>query len=144
MILADVNVLIYAHRADAERHAAYASWLTGVAEGVEPFGLTTATVAGFVRVATNPRIFVEPSTIDLALAFVEALTESPMARWVEADERWWPVFAVVCRGSGARGNVVPDAQLAALAIEHGCRLATADRGFGRFPGLTWFHPLDAS
>lgn len=144
MILPDVNVLVYAHREDVSVHAAYAAWITEVAEGDEPFALTGVSVAGFVRIVTHPRVFGAPSAIDVALGFVDALTESPRCRWVEPAERWWSTFTELCRRGGARGNLVPDAHVAAVCIEQGCRLATADRGFARFPGLRWFHPLDAS
>jgi toxin-antitoxin system PIN domain toxin len=142
MILLDINALVYAHREDINEHPDYAAWVTEVAEGDEPFVLGAATVAGFVRVVTNPKVFNVPSTPDAAVGFVNALTESPRCRWVEPGERWWPLFAELCRRGRIRGNLVPDAQLAAIAIEHGCRLATADQGFARFTGLRWFHPLE--
>ena len=142
MILPDVNVLVYAHREDLDGHASYAAWLTAVAEGDEPFALGAASVAGFVRVVTHPRIFTKPTAVEVAIDFVDAVAESPRCRWLEPADRWWSIFAGLCRRSGARGNLVPDALLAAVALEHGCRLATADRGFARFPGLRWFHPLD--
>lgn len=141
MILLDVNVLVYAHRNDMDQHEGYADWITRVGEGAEPFALGAGPVAGFLRVVTNPRVFTDPTMTETALAFVEGLRESPMCRWVEPGDRWWSIFAGLCHSGGARGNLVPDAQLAAVAIEHGCRLATADRGFARFPGLQWFHPL---
>ena len=143
MILPDVNVLVYAHRTDSAHHAQHAAWLTTTAEGDEPIALTSMTVAGFARVVTNPRIFPEPATVDEALGFIEALAESPRCRWLEPSDRWWSVFAELCRSAGGRGNVIPDTALAALAVEHGCRLATADAGFARFRRLQWFHPVDA-
>ncbi len=94
-----------------------------------------------MRIVTHPRIFVTPSPVDVALRSVGALAASPVCRWAEPGERWWSIFVDLCGASGARANHVPDAQMAALAIEHGYRLATADRGFARYSGLSWFHPL---
>ncbi|MGH9272364.1 MAG: type II toxin-antitoxin system VapC family toxin [Ilumatobacteraceae bacterium] len=142
MILPDVNVLVYAHRHDALGHVAHAHWLTSVAEGGESFSLSAATVAGFVRIVTHPRIFEQPTATTVAFEFLDALAASPSCRWLEPADRWSTIFADLCRKVGARGNLVPDAALAALAIEHHCRLASADTGFARFPGLSWFRPTD--
>lgn len=141
MILPDVNVLVYAHREDMTEHAGYAGWLTEVAGGDEAFALSSASAAGFVRIVTNPRIFRQPTTTSVAVSFIDALMKSPSCRWVEPGDRWWITFANLCERAGARGNLIPDAQLAAVAIEHGYRLATADSGFARFPGLQWFLPV---
>jgi toxin-antitoxin system PIN domain toxin len=141
VILPDVNVLVYAHRTDSAHHTGHAGWLARAAEGQEPIALTSMTVAGFTRIVTHPRIFPEPATPHEAHGFIEALIESPLCRWLEPSDRWWSIFVELCRHTRARGNVVPDAALAALALESGCRLATADAGFARFPRLQWFHPV---
>lgn len=141
MILPDVNVLVYAHREDMAEHVDYATWLTHLAEGDAAFALGSISAAGFVRIVTNPKIFKKPTATAVAVSFIEALLESPVCRSSEPGDRWWPIFASLCRRGRARGNVVPDAHIAALAIEHGCRLATADHGFARFPDLDWFVPL---
>lgn len=141
MILPDINVLVYTHRGDMAEHTDYAAWLTQLAEGDEVFALVSTSAGGFVRIVSNPKVFKEPTATEVAVSFIDALLESPRCRWVEPGDRWWSTFASLCRRSGARGNLLPDAHLAAVAIEHGCRLATADQGFARFPGLQWFHPL---
>ncbi|CAN5291876.1 hypothetical protein BH20ACT3_BH20ACT3_16000 [soil metagenome] len=82
-----------------------------------------------------------PTSLDVALRFIDGLTESPACRWVEPGDRWWSIFVRLCHDSRARANHVPDAQLAATALEHGYRVATGDRGFARYAGLRWFHPL---
>lgn len=141
MILTDVNVLVYAHRRDARSHEHYADWLAEVSVGHEELALTETTLTGFLRVVTNPRIFSEPATPVEAMAFVDALRRSPRARWLPATEAVWTAFAgIVDADPRVRGNLVPDAWFAALARAHGCRLATADRGFARFEGLDWFDP----
>ncbi len=138
----DVNVLLYAHRCEAPDHAAYRRWLDDARAAHEPLGLAEIVLSGFLRVATHPRVFREPTPLAVALEFVEGLRNSPAAASVRPGERHWQIFVDLCRRVGAAGNVVPDAFLAALSMEHGARWITADRSFGRFPGLRWEHPLD--
>jgi toxin-antitoxin system PIN domain toxin len=142
MILPDVNVLVYAHRGDAPDHARYAEWLEEVARGDAAFGMADLVLSGFLRVVTHPRVFAPPSPLEDALAFVEGLRGRPACVSVAPGPRHWQLFASLCRRVGAKGNLVPDAYLAALAIESGSEWITTDRGFARFPGLRWRHPLD--
>jgi uncharacterized protein len=93
---------------------------------------------------THPRVFNEPDDIEDALAFAEQLRELPQALIVRPGERHWSIFTRLCRLTRAVGNVVPDAYLAALAIESGSEMVTADRGFARFPGLRWYDPAESS
>ena len=141
MILPDVNVLVYAHREDAENHAAYRDWLGGVVNADEAYAVSDLVLSGFVRVVTHPRVFREPSPIGAALAFAAELLGQPHCVPVRPGARHWGIFGRLCRESGARGNLVPDAFLAALAIEAGCEWITTDRDFSRFRGLRWRHPL---
>lgn len=141
MILTDVNILIYAYRAESSHHDSYRHWLETVANGAESFALSSIVLSGFVRVVTHPRIFRPPSPLDDALGFAEDLLDQPNCIMIHPGPRHWDLFARLCRESGAKGNLVPDAYLAALAIEAGCELATADRDFARFKGLRWRHPL---
>jgi toxin-antitoxin system PIN domain toxin len=141
VIVPDVNVLVYAHRADAAQHERYAEWLAGVVAGADELGLVEAALTGFLRVVTHPRIFAEPATSAEALAFVAALRGGEQARTLAATEATWQHFADIAGADRqVRGVLVPDAWLAAMARSHGGRLATADRGFARFPGLRWFDP----
>lgn len=141
MILADVNVLVYAYRAEAVDHASYWRWLDSVANGDEAFALSDIVLSGFLRVVTHPRVFRPPSPIDDALGFTEDLLSQPNCVMIRPGPRHWGLFARLCRENGAAGNLVPDAYLAALAIEAGCELITTDRDFARFDGLRWRHPL---
>ncbi len=142
MLLPDVNVLVYAYVEDSTAdHGAYANWLTRLATGPEPFGLSVLVLAGFIRVVTNPRVFDPPSTLDHSLAFVTSLLERPTARVIGPGPDHLRIFERLCRDSGARGKLVADAQHAAVAIEHGCTMVSTDSDFGRFPGLRWQHPL---
>ena len=142
MLLPDVNVLLYAHfEGSTPDHSEYAAWLTRLATGPEPFALSVLVLAGFIRIATNRRIFDPPSTIDTAFAFVSSLLERPTARIVGPGPDHFPIFEQLCRDSGAAGKLVADAQHAAVAIEHGCTMVSTDSDFSRFPGLRWQHPL---
>jgi uncharacterized protein len=141
MVLPDVNGLVYAHREDAVGHARYRAWLEELVNGGEPFGLADLVLSGFLRVVTHPRVFSPPSPLEAALEFAEQLRSAPNCVPVAPGERHWEIFTRLCRDAGAKGNLVPDAYLAALAIESGSEWVTTDRGFARYPGLRWRHPL---
>lgn len=141
MFLADVNVLVYAHREDAPHHAACRAWLEAVVNGDASYALSDLVLSGFVRVTTHPKVFMRPSTMPEALAFAAQLRERPNCVSVSPGPRHWEIFRGLCIEGGVKGNLVPDAFLAALAIEAGCEWVTTDRDFSRFPGLRWSHPL---
>ncbi len=141
MLLTDVNVLLYAHRRDATDHNRYKAWLDGVIAGEAAFGVSELVLSGFVRVATHPRVFKQPAPFDTALEFADRLRDHPNAVAVAPGERHWEIFERLCHEAGAKGNLIPDAYLAALAIESGSEWVTTDRDFARFPGLRWKHPL---
>ena len=141
MILLDVNVLVYAFHEASPEHRAYREWLTATIAADEPFGVSELVLSGFVRVATHPRIFDPPVPVADALAFADALRSQPNAVLVAPGPRHWEIFQRLCVAAGAKGNLVADAYLAALAIESGCEFMTADRDFSRFPGLRWRHPI---
>jgi len=142
MILMDVNVLVYAFRKDAVDHARYHGWLEGVVNAPDAFGIPDFVMSGFLRVVTHPKVFKHPSSWAEASVFAEMVRSQPNCRRVACGERHWEIFVELCRRSGARGNLVADAFLAALAIESGCELITTDRDFAKFPDLKWRHPLD--
>ncbi len=140
MLLFDVNILVYAHRKDGPDFSRYQAWFQE-ALGAEPFGMADVVLSGFVRVVTNPRIFSETTPIEVALAFGEAIRFRPNCVPVAAGPRHWSIFSGLCRAVNARGNLVTDAHLAALAIESDCEWISTDSDFARFPGLRWRHPL---
>ncbi len=142
MVLIDVNILIYANRVDSDRHADYRRWLSDTVNGPVPFGLSDVALSGYLRVVTNPRIYDKPTPLVDALLFANALVTSPRCALVRPAAKHWTIFHELCRRTEARANVIPDAWFAALAIESGCEWITADRGFARFPGLRFRHPLD--
>jgi toxin-antitoxin system PIN domain toxin len=94
-----------------------------------------------LRIVTHPRVFATPTPIDVALEFAQSLRVRPNCVAVTPGARHWEIFTELCRATGTTGNLVPDAYLAALAIESGSEWVTTDGGFARFPGLRWRHPL---
>ncbi len=141
MILADVNVLVYAHRRDLPQHDGYSTWLGDEIGSGRGYALCDSSLMGFLRIVTNGRIFEQPTPLQVALGAIEDLRAQPGAIHLSPGARHWAIFTDLCSAVGARGNDVPDAYLAALAIESGSELVTADRGFGRFPGLRWSCPV---
>jgi toxin-antitoxin system PIN domain toxin len=142
VILTDVNVLVYAHRRDAARHDEYKDWLERAVSGPDPFGLSDLVLSGFLRIVTHPRVFADPTPLPEALEFVRAVRERPDRVSVEPGPRHWSIFLDLCERAGARGNLIPDAFLAALAIEARMEWITTDGDFRRFPGLVTRHPLE--
>lgn len=141
MLLFDVNILVYAHRAELPQHPKIGTWLTRTINGLQAFGISDIVLSGFVRVVTHPKVFATPSPIEKALAFCKVLREHPNAVLTAPGPRHWDIFSRLCSDARAQGNLVPDAFLAALAIESGSEWITCDRGFGRFPNLRWRDPL---
>lgn len=136
-----MNVLVYAFHEAAPNHGRYRAWLTEAVAGYEPIGISELVLSGFLRVSTHPRVFSPPASIEQAVAFCAALRSQPQAVTIAPGPRHWGIFERLCIAAGARGNLVPDAYLAALAIESGSEWITTDRDFSRFPGLRWRHPL---
>ena len=135
MILPDVNVLVAAARQDAARHEECLDWLNGALDSDEPIGLAGAVLSGVVRICTHPRVFSSPSSLDEVFGFCDDLLVQPVTITVHPGRRHWSIFLDLCRQADARGNLVTDAYLAALAIETGGEWITLDRDFSRFPGL---------
>lgn len=140
MILPDVNVLIYAFRADVPEHPLCRKWLVNVVNSDVPFGVSRLALAGLIRITTNPRAYREPSSLERAVAFCENLLGQPHCHAVEPGERHWEIFKRLCVETNTRSRRVTDAWFAALAIEWGCEWITFDRDFARFPGLRWRTP----
>jgi uncharacterized protein len=140
VILPDVNVLIYAFRADSARHSVCKPWLDGIVLGDAQFGISPLALSAVVRIATNPRVFKQPSSVDEVFAFCDNLLGQPHCEPVRPGPRHWSIFTRVCREADVRGPPISDAWFAALAIEHGCSWITYDRDYARFPRLEWREP----
>lgn len=141
MLLIDVNVLVYAFRQDIADSDRYADWLTNTINGEWAYGVSDIVLSGFLRIVTHPRILSPPAKMDEALAFVETIRSQPQYVNISPGPRHWQIFTQLCTQSGARGNLISDAYLAAMAIESGSEWITTDRDFARFPGLRWRHPF---
>ncbi len=141
MILVDANLLIYAHVSTFPQHERARAWLDQRLNGVAPVGLPWPSILAFLRVTTNPRIFEKPEPMQDAWRQAQA--------WLEAVQVWMPqpmehhqkILGELLAAPGTHANLVPDAHLAALAIEHGLILCSTDGDFARFAGLRWENPL---
>jgi hypothetical protein len=143
VILVDANLLVYAHVATTPEHDRARSWLDQQLSGRTKVGLPWPSLLGYMRLVTNPRIFQQPALMSEAWAQVQS--------WLSAGPAWIPVptdrhgeVLASLIASVPKSNLIPDAHLAALAIEHGLSLASTDGDFARFPGLRWFNPLRPS
>lgn len=143
MRLIDVNVLVYAYRRDAPDHDRYHRWLQDLVDSPNAYGYSDLVISGFLRVVTHPRVFTPPSPIDHAISFAAAFRGRSNAVPIEPGPRHWGIFTDICRTAGVKGNLVPDAYLAALAIESGSEWITTDRDYARFKNVRWSHPLEA-
>ena len=141
MLMLDVNVCVYAFRGESRGHAEFKGWLEQALSGPEPVGLPEQVLSSTIRLVTNHRIYQEPSTPAEALSFCDALLDAPAAMRVRAGERHWGIFRGLVSRHGLRGNDIPDAYLAALALEQGATWVTNDRGFARYEGLRLLDPL---
>ena len=142
MVLLDVNVLVYAHRQDSPRHREYLAWLEQLVNSDHAYGLADLVLSGFLRIVTHPRVFNPPSSMTKALAFAKELRDQPTCTAINPGSRHWEIFCRLCKAAEIKGNLVPDAFLAAIAIESGSEFITADRDYHRFPGLHVRHPLE--
>lgn len=134
-------MLVYAFREDAADHERYREWLTVAVGSETAFGVADIVLSGFVRVVTHPAVFKQPTPTERAFEFAQTLRDRPNAVPVAPASSHWQIFAKLCQEAGAKGNLVADAYLAALAIESGSEWITTDRDYSRFPGLRWRHPL---
>lgn len=144
MLLLDVNVLVHAHRPDAPDHSKYRIWLESILGADSAYGVSDLVLSGFLRIVTHPRVFREPTPLETALSFVSEVRDRPNAVGIAPGPRHWEIFTRLCQECEVRGNLVPVAWFAALAVESGCEWVTTDRDFARFPGLRWRHPLQAA
>jgi toxin-antitoxin system PIN domain toxin len=141
MILPDINLLLYAYDSDSPFHSKAAGWWQGCLSGTEPVGLAQVVVFGFVRIGTNGRVFRNPMTALEAAGHVRSWQAQPVVQILEPRADHLAQVLDLFETLGTAGNLVTDAQLAALALEHAAVLHTADPDFLRFRGLRWFNPI---
>ena len=142
MQLVDVNVMIYAHREDYTDHKRFLTWLEQWLDSDAAFGMSNLVLSGLLRIVTNPRVFQRPTPTKLALDFVDSIRTRPNCVSINPGPRHWGIFTKLCATAGVKGNLVPDAYLAAIAIESGSEWITTDRDYSRFSGLRWRHPFE--
>jgi len=139
-VIVDANVLLYAVDADSRFHAEARDWLEGALNGATRVGLPWISLVAFQRIITHPRVTARPLDAAAAWGYV--------TDWLAADQAWVPsagarhgeILGRLLTEGDLRGNLVTDAHLAALAIEHGVDLVSYDSDFARFDGVTWVHP----
>jgi uncharacterized protein len=141
MILVDANLPLYAEDSLSPHHATAREWWDDMLSGAEPVALCWPVLTAFLRISTNPRLHNRPLTSDEAMDRVQSWIEQPCVRIVQPTEEHWPLFQRMIRDGRAAANLVSDAHLAALAIEHNCELQSTDSDFARFPGLKWKNPI---
>lgn len=141
MIVPDINLLLYAYDSDSPFHAKAAAWWQECLSGSEPVGLPPVVVFGFMRIATNTRVFKNPMTPAEAAQHVRSWLAQPVAQMLEPRSDHLEQVLQSLEKLGTAGNLVTDAQIAALTIEHHAVLHTNDTDFMRFAGLRWFNPL---
>jgi toxin-antitoxin system PIN domain toxin len=139
--LLDVNLLVFATNGAVAEHERARPWLEQIMSGAETVAFPWHSLVGFVRLTTRRAVMDPPLSCGQALDYVEEWLQQPCTTVVHPTYRHASVLRDLLRAVGTAGNRVPDAHLAALAIEHGATLCSADEDFGRFPGLTWFDPI---
>lgn len=140
-MLVDANLLIYAVDTDSPHHARASVWFAELLSGTTPVALAWLVILTFLRITTRPGIMRRPQTPEQALGFIEEWLAQPYVSLVGPGDHHWPLLRNLLKTTGTAGNLVPDAHLAALAIEHGCALYSTDNDFKRFPGVEHVNPL---
>lgn len=141
MILLDANLLIYAIDADSPHHARARRWLEQTLSGDTPVGLPWIVVLAFVRITTRAGILRAQLSVERAVGFIDEWLSQPCVALVGPGDGHWPILRNLLSAGGTAGNLTTDAHLAALAIEHGCEIASTDNDFRRFVGITLVNPL---
>jgi toxin-antitoxin system PIN domain toxin len=144
MILLDANLLLYAHVSSFPQHVQARDWLDAQLSGNGPVGLPWPSLVAFLRIVTNPRVFERPEPMAEAWRQVHAWLEAEVVWIPQPTERHRDVLGTLLTAAGVHANLVPDAHLAALAIEHGLLLCSTDGDFGRFTDLRWQNPLSGT
>jgi toxin-antitoxin system PIN domain toxin len=142
MRILDANVLLHAIDEQARSHDVARTWLDSALTGSEPVGFAWVVMLAFVRLSTHPSVFPAPLDVDRSVGVLGGWLAQPAAVVLEPTLRHLEILRGLLGPAGTAGNLVNDAHLAALAVEHGAEIVTFDRDFGRFPGLKW-RPPDA-
>ena len=140
-VLVDANILLYAKFEDFPQHELAANWLDGALNSPQPVGIPWVSLNAFLRIATNHRVFADPLSIELAVGQVNEWCERRVVWHPEPEDRFALLFADLLTTHNCAGNLVPDAYLAALAMEHGLTVISTDADFARFVTVPSLNPL---
>lgn len=142
MLFSDVNVFVHAIQPNQQPESpAVKAWLDAKIQGPEVLGVSELVLSAMTRIVTRPQLYKVPNTAEQCMAFTDALMASPNVQVVRPGPRHWAIFRELVTTHRLRGNDVPDAYLASLAMEQGATFVTLDRGFARFEGLRILNPL---
>ena len=141
MIVPDANLLLYAYDSSSDLHPSAGRWLRAILSGTDTVGLSWLSIGAFLRIVTNSRLGGNKLAMNLAIEIVDEWLGMRAVRLIVPGEGHWAVLKEMLIAGRVQGPCTTDAQLAALTIEHGAILHTADRDFARFPGLRWVNPL---
>jgi toxin-antitoxin system PIN domain toxin len=141
VIVVDANLLLYVVNQDLPQHSVARAWWEDVLSRHTPVGLAWGVVLAFLRISTHPRIFERPLKIESAAAYLDEWFAVPGVRPISPTPRHWEILRPLIVQSGTGGNLTSDAHLAAITIEHGGMLYSADNDFKRFAGLVHINPL---
>jgi toxin-antitoxin system PIN domain toxin len=141
VIVPDANLLIYAYDSKSDRQLLAARWLQEMLSGTDTFGLSWLTIGAFLRISTNSRLGRSQLRTSSAIEIVDEWLAMRAVRLIVPGKQHWVILKEMLNAGRVEGPLTTDAQLAALTIEHGAILHTADRDFARFPGLRWINPL---
>ena len=139
-MIVDANLLLYAVDQNSPHHLSASAWVESVMSGPQRIGLPWQTIGAFLRIVTHPRVTTNPLDSATAWGFVSEWLVQPQVWIPPAGERTAQILGRLL-ADGVTGNLIPDAQLAALAIEYGVPVASNDSDFARFPECRWFNPL---
>ena len=143
MILVDANLLLYAYNSESPHHGPSRAWLEDTLSSGRPVRFALVTLLAFVRIASDRRIYTHPLSPTEACSLIETWLSQPNVRLLQPGPRAWRLLTEMCEEGQAKGAMVMDAHLAALAIEHGASIATTDRDFTRFPDIRIENPVAA-
>lgn len=143
MIIPDINLLIYAYNCDAAKHARARQWLEDLLSSDEPVGIPWVVVGGFLRLMTHPSVLVVPLGIAQAVSHVRDWLGQANVQILEPGPKHLLLLEQALIEAGVGGNLVTDAQIAALALEYQATIHSNDSDFARFPGLRWHNPLES-
>lgn len=141
MKILDANLLLYAVNRDAPHHDGARSWLEAALSGTEAIGFDWTVLLAFLRLSTRTAVFPHPLRVEEAFSLIDSWLGQPCSEIVRPTERHLEVLRSLLKPFGAAGNLIPDAHLAAIALEHGAELCSCDSDFARFPGIRWTNPL---